>query len=540
MSAWFGFNGWRALLVVATLFLFAGNASAQMCPSPYTQGVSQQTGAVCEGNCALGSYPSMANAKTACEPGYAPTTCPDGDSFLVMTPGGPVCQKGYTPIDNANNGASCKAGDLRVERPPYQLNGALVYETCAPAPNCPTGYIETVDPDNALGTSRVCMLPCQDFVMNQGMACSCGSGGRLAAQTSGAPVKQICQPICPAGTQWQASSPLFAFTAEQGQCVPTGGGPAVAATQVTPTCPGSSYWNGQVCLPIGGISEGFPVIGYRGCPPGTHWNGSHCVPNGFPLPVCGPGTTWNGLFCVVRGPQPCPVFEKWNGNQCVPIVQQICPPNEYWNGSQCVPKPVTCTPGQIIENGVCVTVKSGGCVPPNRIVNGVCVAPTCPPGQILENDICVIAKTGGCVPPNRLINGVCVLPPTCPPGQILKNGVCASETSGGCVPPNRVVNGVCVLPPNCKPGEVLENGACVFENSGTCPPPKRIINGHCVDEPRRCPPGQISENGVCVTEKSGGCVPPNRLVNGVCEPAPKTCPPGQKLLQNGLCVVEKH
>jgi hypothetical protein len=469
MSAWFGFNGWRALLVVATLFLFAGNASAQMCPSPYTQGVSQQTGAVCEGNCALGSYPSMASAKAACEPGYAPTTCPDGDSFLVMTPGGPVCQKGYTPIDNANNGASCKAGDLRVERPPYQLNGALVYETCAPAPNCPTGYIETVDPDNALGTSRVCMLPCQDFVMNQGMACSCGSGGRLAAQTSGAPVKQICQPICPAGTQWQASSPLFAFTAEQGQCVPTGGGPAVAATQVTPTCPGSSYWNGQVCLPIGGISEGFPVIGYRGCPPGTHWNGSHCVPNGFPVPVCGPGTIWNGLFCIVRGPQSCPVFEKWNGNQCIPIVQQICPPNEYWNGSQCVPKPATC-----------------------------------------------------------------------PPGQILKNGVCASETSGGCVPPNRVVNGVCVLPPNCKPGEVLENGACVFENSGTCPPPKRIINGHCVDEPRRCPPGQISENGVCVTEKSGGCVPPNRLVNGVCEPAPKTCPPGQKLLQNGLCVVEKH
>jgi hypothetical protein len=127
------------------------------------------------------------------------------------------------PIAAANSDLACKPGDLRVERPPYQLNGKLAYETCAPAPNCPTGYIEAVDPDKALGSSRVCLLPCQDFVMNQSMACSCGSGARLAAQEPGAPVKQICQRMCPAGSQWQASSPLYAFTAQEGQCVPTGG-----------------------------------------------------------------------------------------------------------------------------------------------------------------------------------------------------------------------------------------------------------------------------------------------------------------------------
>jgi hypothetical protein len=156
MNALFGSNGWRVLLAAAVLFLFAGNASAQMCPQPSTQGQSRQTGAVCEGNCALGSYPALGGASASCQPGYAPTTCPDGDSFVVMTPTGPVCQKGYTPIVDASNASACKAGDLRVERPPYQLNGALVYETCMPAPNCPSGYIETVDPDRALGTPRVC------------------------------------------------------------------------------------------------------------------------------------------------------------------------------------------------------------------------------------------------------------------------------------------------------------------------------------------------------------------------------------------------
>ena len=279
--------------------------------------MSEQTGSVCTSSCAVGSYPALNGANATCKPGYASPTCPDGDAFLVMTPTGPVCQKGYAPIADANNGFACKSGDLRVERPPYQLNGALAYETCAPAPSCPSGYIETVDSDNALGTSRVCMLPCQDFVINQGMACSCGSGGRLAAQKPGAPVQEICARMCPAGSQWQASSPLYAFQAEQGQCVPTGGAPSSTSSSggqpfsppnvSSPSCPGSSYWNGQVCVPIGGVVGGLPIVVYRGCPAGTYWNGSHCVPNAVPSPVCRPGTFWNGLYCVPKGgPRSCP------------------------------------------------------------------------------------------------------------------------------------------------------------------------------------------------------------------------------------------
>ena len=238
MSALFGINSRPVLLTVATLFLSVGAASAQMCPQPYAQAVSEQTGNVCTSSCAVGSYPALAGASATCTPGYAAPTCPDGDAFLVMTPAGPVCQKGYAPVADANNGLACKTGDVRVERPPYQLNGALSYETCAPAPSCPPGYIETVDPDNALGTSRVCMLPCQDFVMNQAMACSCGAGGRLAAREPGAPVEQICQRMCPAGTLWQASSPLYAFQAQQGQCVPTGAGHASCSSRSVAELPG--------------------------------------------------------------------------------------------------------------------------------------------------------------------------------------------------------------------------------------------------------------------------------------------------------------
>jgi len=39
-----------------------------------------------------------------------------------MTPTGPICQKGYVPVAAANGSVACNSGDVRVERPPYQLN----------------------------------------------------------------------------------------------------------------------------------------------------------------------------------------------------------------------------------------------------------------------------------------------------------------------------------------------------------------------------------------------------------------------------------
>ena len=403
-----------------------------MCPPPYSAAVSPQTGPVCSSSCPPGSFPTLENGNVTCRPGYATPICPEGNSFMVMTPAGPVCQQGYLPVAAANNSFACNPGDLRVERPPYQLNGALAYETCAPAPNCPAGYIEAVDPDNALGSSRVCMLPCQDFVMNQSMACSCGSGGRLAAQQPGAPAKQICQPSCRAGSQWVASSPLYAFKAEEGQCIPTGGGPPVALVDVSPSCPGATYWNGQVCLPIGG-GGGVPILVYGGCPVDTHWNGSHCVPDFIPPPICGPGTHWNGLFCVPNAPKPCPIFTKSDGSKCVPIIQQVCPVNQYWDGTKCVPKLV-------------------GCIPPKKIINGKCVQPFVPPPL--------------CAPPKKIVNGQCVLPP--PPL---------------CAPPKKIVNGQCVLPPPplCAPPKKIVNGKCVLPPPPLfCKPPKKLINGQCV------------------------------------------------------------
>jgi len=193
------------------------------------------------------------------------------------------------------------------------------------------------------------------FVMNQSMGCSCGSGARLNAQQPGVPVRPVCQPTCPAGTHWEASSPLFAFQAEQGQCVGDGGGVAVPLAESEPLCPSATYWNGQVCLPVGGGGDGAPVLVFGGCPPGKHWNGSHCVPDVIVLPVCPPGSHWNGLFCVPNAPAPCPIFTKWDGTKCVPILQQVCPANQYWNGTKCVPKFQFCPPPKKWINGQCVS-----------------------------------------------------------------------------------------------------------------------------------------------------------------------------------------
>jgi len=461
-----------AFIAIAMLVLSATAASAQMCPPPYSQALSQQTGDVCTSTCAPGSFPALEGGGVSCKPGYATAICPEGNEFLMMTPGGPLCQQGYVPAAAAGSNFACNPGDLRIERPPYQLNGSLAYETCAPGPNCPAGYIETLDPDNALGGSRVCMLPCQDFVMNQSMACSCGSGGRLGAQRPGAPVRQICQPSCPAGSQWVASSPLYAFKAEEGQCVRAGGGAPLAVIDIAPACPGATYWNGQVCLPIGGGGD-LPVLVFGGCPAGTHWNGSHCVPNFVPPPLCPPGTHWNGLFCVPNAPQPCPIFMKWDGAKCVPIFQQACPPNQFWDGVKCVPKPVLCLPPKKWVNGQCVFVPQL-CPPPKVWINGQCVLP---PGPQV------------CLPPKKWINGQCVLLP--PPPQ-------------PCLPPKKWINGQCVLlpppPQPCLPPKKWINGQCVLlpPPPQPCLPPKKWINGQCVFVPQLCPPPKKWINGQCV------------------------------------------
>jgi hypothetical protein len=413
------------LVAIVPLWLADVAAAQQMCPPPYSMTTSPISGRICTNNCPAGSFPTIEQGGVvACKPGIATAICPEGDDFMVMTPTGPVCQKGYAPVAAANNSFACNPGDVRVERPPYQLNGALSYETCAAGPSCPPGYIETVDPDNALGTSKVCMLPCQAFVMNQSMACSCGSGARLGAQQPGAPVQQVCQPTCPAGTNWEATSPLFAFQAEQGQCVPDGGGTAVPLADAEPICPAATYWNGQVCLPVGGGADSAPVLVFGGCPPGKHWNGSHCVPDFIVLPVCPPGTHWNGLFCVPNAPAPCPIFQKWNGTKCVPILQQVCPPNQYWNGTKCVPKIQFCPPPKKWVNGQCVLILQ------------------CGPNQVWDGTKCV-PKFQFCQPPKKWVNGQCVLVPQCPANQYWNGTKCVPKFQF-CPPPKKWINGKCL------------------------------------------------------------------------------------------------
>src|SRR5437868_6041842 len=101
----FGATVGRALIAAAAFVIFSAGAAfaQQMCPPPYAQAVSPQTGDVCTSTCAPGSFPVIEGNAVACKPGYATAVCPEGDEFLVMTPTGPVCQKGYVPAA-ANNG----------------------------------------------------------------------------------------------------------------------------------------------------------------------------------------------------------------------------------------------------------------------------------------------------------------------------------------------------------------------------------------------------------------------------------------------------
>jgi len=522
----------RALFAAFIIAVSAGAAAAQMCPAPYTEAMSAQTGPVCSSTCAAGSYPQIEGGNVTCTPGYGTPICPEPGDILMMTPNGPVCARGYTPIAAGNNRYSCNPGDVRIERPPYLLNGQLTYEACWAGPECPQGYIATEDPDGALGTNKVCMLPCQDFVMNQAMSCSCGSGGRLAGQSPGAPVQQICKPICGPGTKWQASSPLYAFKAEEGTCVPAceGGnvwsngqcGPpppgfvdepicppgaepdgATCVAVEPPLCPPSMYWSGQVCLPIG-IEPSDPIFVFGNCPPGSHWNGSHCIPNIVLPPICGPGMHWNGLFCVPNGPI-CPPLQKWNGVQCVPILQPFCPPFQHWNGVQCVPNVQFCPQGQHWNGFKCV---------PN-------FQPICPFGQHWNGNQCVPNGPQPC-PPNQHWNGnQCVpnLQPLCPPNQHWNGNQCVPNGPPPC-PPNQHWNGnQCVPngPPPCPPNQHWNGNQCVPNGPPPCPPNQHWNGNQCVlNGPPPCGPGQHWNGNQCVPNALPPCLPPHHWVNGQC------------------------
>jgi hypothetical protein len=304
-------------------------------------------------------------------------------------------QKGYVPVATSNNSFACKDGDVRVERPPYQLNGALTYETCAAGPSCPAGYIETVDPDNALGTSKVCVLPCQSFVMNQSMACSCGSGARLAAQQPGAPVRQVCQATCPAGTHWEASSPLFAFQAEQGQCIADGGGVAVPLAE-------SNVMSQRDLLERPGMARSAAVPTAHRClcsAAARQRTERQPLRAGCHRASGLPGTT--GTDCSApNAPAPCPIFPRGRHEMrsdlpaslpgellerqqmCAEV--QFCPPprngsmdgasrsssadRTVWDGTKCIPKMVFCVPPKKWVNGQCVAVPQQ--CGPNEYWNG--------------------------------------------------------------------------------------------------------------------------------------------------------------------------
>ena len=329
---------------------------------------------------------------------------------MVLTAAGATCERGAVPAANSDGTRLCNPGDVRVQRPPYLVDGQQLSDVCLPGPACPAGYIETVDPDGYLGAQKVCMLPCQDFVMNQGMACSCGAGGRLEILPPGGPVQQMCTPVCRPGSRWAASSPLFAFKPQEGVCV----SPTVSAAPacppgsgwdgeecvafVKPTCPPSTYWNGQICLPIGIEVIGLPIP--IGCPPNTHWNGSHCVPNLVKPPACPPNTVWNGLQCVPKAGA-CPPLQKWDGNKCVPIVLIKCPVGQQWNGFKCVS---VCPPLQKWDGNKCVPIIQPLC-PAGQKWDGSKCASICPPLQKWDGNKCVPIIQPLC-PPGKNWNGV--------------------------------------------------------------------------------------------------------------------------------------
>jgi len=558
----------RALFAAFIVAVSAGAAAAQRCPAPYSEAVSPQTGPVCSSTCAAGSYPQIEGGNITCTPGYGTPICPEPGDILLLTPNGPTCGRGYTPVATAGNRYACNPGDIRVERPPYLLNGQLTYEACFPGPDCPQGYIATEDPDGALGTNRVCMLPCQDLVMNQAMSCSCGSGGQLASQAPGAPVQQICKPICGPGARWQPSSPLYAFKAEEGTCVPQCEGGTIwsngqcvppppgfvaqpfcppgtapqgdsCTTVEPPLCPPSMYWSGQVCLPIGLGPPSGPILIFGNCPPNTYWNGSHCVPNIVLPPICGPSMHWNGLFCVPNGPI-CPPLQKWNGSQCVPILQPVCPPLQHWNGVQCVPILLPqCPPLQKWNGSKCVPILQPQC-PIGQKWDGTKCVPflpqICPQGQHWDGSKCV-PNVPQCPLGQKWDGTKCVpfLPQVCPQGQHWDGSKCVPNVpqcplgqkwdGTKCVPflpqvcpQGQHWDGSKCVPnvPQCPLGQKWDGTKCVPFLPQVCPQGQHWNGSQCVPNVPQCPQGEHWNGNQCVPNGPQICPPPHKWINGKC------------------------
>ena len=142
------FGRLQALIAIALLSLLLVNpAMAQSCPSPYATFSSQPTGPVCGTTCSPGTFPTMKTGALTCEPGLAPATCSAPDEFLVMTPDGTRCEKGYPPIEAGGAQPACNSGDVRVQRTVYKVGNRQLADLCYSSPNCPSGYIETEDTD---------------------------------------------------------------------------------------------------------------------------------------------------------------------------------------------------------------------------------------------------------------------------------------------------------------------------------------------------------------------------------------------------------
>src|SRR5258706_15507900 len=104
MKKFFNVTCMRAFFTVAMFLCLADVAAAQqMCPPPYYMLTSPVSGRICTSNCAPGSFPTIEQGGIACRPGIATAICPQGDDFMVMTPTGPVCEKGYVPAATSNN-----------------------------------------------------------------------------------------------------------------------------------------------------------------------------------------------------------------------------------------------------------------------------------------------------------------------------------------------------------------------------------------------------------------------------------------------------
>ena len=496
---------WRAVLAAACLALCLVNpAAAQTCSSPYTAVTSSLlAGPVCGTTCTPGTYPSMKSGTLTCEAGLAPPTCPKPDEFQVMTSDGSKCLQGYAPIESRDAQPACKPGDVRVQRTVYTSGNRQLADICSAGPSCPPGYLDTEDPDRNFGSNKVCFLPCQDSVLNQGMGCSCGEGTQLTLLPAGSGAQQACTRICGPGTKWLASSPLFANKAQAGSCVSV--------------CDPGSAWSGDRCVQ-GAAAVPAPVIAQpAACQAGTHSNGHGCVPNVAP-PICPPNSYWDGVACAAHQVL-CPAGLHFNGALCVPNGPPLCGPNQHWNGVTCVLSISACPPNQYWNGNACIPGVLPPACGPNQHWNGNACAPNingCPPNQHWNGSACVPnAPPPVCAPSQHWNGSACVPnapPPVCPPNQHWTGNACVGNgppppqlcTAGHHWTPNGCVPDGFKPPVLCGPNQHLSGNACVPNGP---PPPQLCTAGHhwtpngCVPDgfkpPALCPPGQHWNGAKC-------------------------------------------